>query len=508
MADETPRLDLNTYKQGDTDWDHTDTVEALDEHAIARGPIEERPAEGDYDDELYYATDQRILWGWDADTGDWTARGGLGSENDPVPGTTYRDAVSTAELNDVVWVREGDDPQERLDEPPEDGTVVFDGSHTFVVGDLEITTDGLTVVEPNLKRQDDYLDDEELPVLTVTGDDVTLVRPRIDGNRQGQGSPDSYKWSSDIEIHSAERVTVQGARLQNSARHGILVVGNPGPVRDTTIIDTVVDSPLRYGVSLEGRGTHQDSTVITTRAYESVGRSTLEVNDGVEGAHVINTYGEGHLAESDGGVAAVVTVDDHGGPDQGNRDIVIDGVWGREVDELVFTGTTEVADHHNITFRNVSGPITSTNQIRHISDLTIENWTFEEPETGGQPMALWVHSCDGVEIDGVAFEDPRMGELMRIDNCNDVIVTNVSLPEGVPNAPNDMEGIRYRVTEDDDFSDIQFHHNRLREVPGRSIFFQDFSSSGSLDYIMATNNYGDITDTVGVAEKVIDDNLD
>lgn len=84
MADETPRLNLGTYEQGDENWSHTDTVEAVDEHAIARGPIEDRPDQGEYDDELYYAVDQRVLWRWDEGESDWQIGGGTGSADQPL----------------------------------------------------------------------------------------------------------------------------------------------------------------------------------------------------------------------------------------------------------------------------------------------------------------------------------------------------------------------------------------------------------------------------------------
>ncbi|WP_254522920.1 glycoside hydrolase family 55 protein [Natrinema caseinilyticum] len=94
MADQTPRLGLGTYEQGD-EWDHTDTVEAVDEHAIVHGPIAERPASGDYDDELYHATDQGITWRWDASSDDWTYFSGQGCPGHPVPETSYFEAVQS-----------------------------------------------------------------------------------------------------------------------------------------------------------------------------------------------------------------------------------------------------------------------------------------------------------------------------------------------------------------------------------------------------------------------------
>ncbi|WP_339104085.1 glycosyl hydrolase family 28-related protein [Haloterrigena salinisoli] len=102
MAEYTPRLELGTYEQGE-EWDHTDAVEAVDEHAIVRGPIAERPAAGEYDDELYHATDQGITWRWDAESEDWTYFSGKGSADRPVPGTSHFEGanVETARIVDA-----------------------------------------------------------------------------------------------------------------------------------------------------------------------------------------------------------------------------------------------------------------------------------------------------------------------------------------------------------------------------------------------------------------------
>ncbi len=102
MVEETPRFGLNTYEPGDTDWDHGDTVNAVDELAIARGSIKDRPETGSYDDELYLATDQRVLWRWDDDEADWIAAGGVGSADAPldelVATLVSADSVATDEL--------------------------------------------------------------------------------------------------------------------------------------------------------------------------------------------------------------------------------------------------------------------------------------------------------------------------------------------------------------------------------------------------------------------------
>ena len=95
MANETPRLGLGTFEQGDTDWDHTDAVEALDELAIQRGAIADRPATAAYGGAFYAALDQRILWQWDNGSEEWTAVAGLGSESEPLP-TAFFEAIDAA----------------------------------------------------------------------------------------------------------------------------------------------------------------------------------------------------------------------------------------------------------------------------------------------------------------------------------------------------------------------------------------------------------------------------
>ena len=98
MASPTPRLGLDRFDQGDDNWDHTDTVDTLDELAVETDTIANRPASGDYDDELYLATDQQILYQWDATASDWDAVAGTGTSSNPVPGTTYLNALEAGGL--------------------------------------------------------------------------------------------------------------------------------------------------------------------------------------------------------------------------------------------------------------------------------------------------------------------------------------------------------------------------------------------------------------------------
>ena len=156
MANQTDRFDLQTFDDGETNWDHTDTVEALDELAIGRGPIAARPATGSYDDELYLATDQRILWRWDANAADWKAASGLGSESQPVPGTSHFEALeaASAETDNLnVGFQNGfktftsnyDSLQDALDSPGPRGIVIHDDPEERFINETVNMDPGLTL---------------------------------------------------------------------------------------------------------------------------------------------------------------------------------------------------------------------------------------------------------------------------------------------------------------------------------------------------------------------------
>ena len=103
----TDRFGLNGYDEderwkevgttafnGDPDG-HNDTVALFDELGIDRGSVSERPASGEYDDEMFYAVDQNTLWRWDETATDWEAAAGLGADGESIPGTSFYETVRT-----------------------------------------------------------------------------------------------------------------------------------------------------------------------------------------------------------------------------------------------------------------------------------------------------------------------------------------------------------------------------------------------------------------------------
>ncbi|MEY7851571.1 right-handed parallel beta-helix repeat-containing protein [Natrarchaeobius sp. A-rgal3] len=208
MSDETPRFGLGTYEAGDTEWDHTDTVEAVDEFAVGRGSIENRPDEGAYDDELYLATDQRVLWRWDAGDEDWQPATGLGTETDPLPGTAHLESLEATSVNDVVYVDPDggyDELQSTLDEYGDDPVtvvirpgVVDDVADNLVVpGNTWLRGSGMfgTTV---LKFADDASGDlSNAGLVRIKEDNVVLSDLEVDGNRANvEDTGDEYGFFS------------------------------------------------------------------------------------------------------------------------------------------------------------------------------------------------------------------------------------------------------------------------------------------------------------------------
>lgn len=100
MPDQTPRFGLNNYAIGETPWDHTDAVQLIDELAVERDTIANRPASGSYDDELFLATDQLTLYQWDESAAAWSAVAGLGTSGSPLP--FYASTLNGADLENAT----------------------------------------------------------------------------------------------------------------------------------------------------------------------------------------------------------------------------------------------------------------------------------------------------------------------------------------------------------------------------------------------------------------------
>ncbi|WP_455448316.1 hypothetical protein [Natrinema thermotolerans] len=252
MVKKTPRLNLDDFEPGDKDWDHSDTVNALDEHAIVRGPIADRPAEGDYDDELYHAIDQGITWRWDETAGDWQYFSGQGSSDQPVPGTTHLEAVSTDELL---------------------------GGWDYLVTDttslnnaLSNLSDGETIAVVGTARSDSWLDIDGVSDVKIKGlgKDQSRIKTQ-DGTQVGL-----FRLGASATVHN---ITFEDITLDGNAPNitdetvvrgdGIRAEDVQGlDIRNVRIVDTPNNNNNNDADASVGIGAYYPSTDITIENYE------------------------------------------------------------------------------------------------------------------------------------------------------------------------------------------------------------------------------------------------
>ena len=177
MGDRTPRLGLGTFEPGE-EWDHTDTVEAVDEYAIVHGPIAERPSAGEYDDELYHASDQGITWRWDGSSDDWVYFAGQGSSDRPVPETSHFEAVHAIDARSErspVWNVEAHGIK------GDGATEVGDAVHDLL-GTVAQAGGGIVYFPPGryLLERTPLIGDDT--IIVGTGPSTVLEGPRTGGN--------------------------------------------------------------------------------------------------------------------------------------------------------------------------------------------------------------------------------------------------------------------------------------------------------------------------------------
>lgn len=194
MADQTDRLALDTYSSGESGWSHTDTIDWLDEHGIERDTVGNRPASGTYDDELFYATDEEILYQWDSAGSTWDAIGGPGSASKRAPGTFYREAIDTAEVttDEIDHYSGANDPDADLDTAISNATA----------GDI--------VYLPNGELSDDRTITTRL---AFVGDGGLIYGS---GGATGVGTKISGSWTFD-EMVTLSEVRLTGSLTANTA---------------------------------------------------------------------------------------------------------------------------------------------------------------------------------------------------------------------------------------------------------------------------------------------------
>jgi len=105
MASTSTRFSLNKYSAGDKGWDHSDLVDKFDEYGIERDTVGNRTT-GNYDQQLFYATDENILYIWDdiGETWDVALRLGIDGSHTEKSSTGFGTWISVDSTGQGVLV--------------------------------------------------------------------------------------------------------------------------------------------------------------------------------------------------------------------------------------------------------------------------------------------------------------------------------------------------------------------------------------------------------------------
>ena len=102
MPDPTPRFGLDTFAENESPWSYTDTVEFVDEHAIERGDIGDRPTSGDYVGEFYFAEDELTLYRWNGSS--WDVALSLShSDLTDISSDDHHEKTQPSDINSSNW---------------------------------------------------------------------------------------------------------------------------------------------------------------------------------------------------------------------------------------------------------------------------------------------------------------------------------------------------------------------------------------------------------------------
>lgn len=433
MADRTPRLGLGTYEQGD-EWDHTDTVEAVDEHAIVHGPIAERPTRGDYDDELFHATDQGITWRWDASSEDWAYFSGRGCSEQPVPGTSHVEAATIGHARTKetpVWNVEAHGIEG-------DGTTEVGHAVHHLLERVHQAGGGIVYFPPGrylLERTPLVGDDT---IIAGAGRSTVLEGPRADGDEgrallsnrgyDANGYDGASNWgvrnlridspaSNGIVLAHAENVRVENVYGDAIYYHHVDVVSSKNVVVDgfwaTRGGESDSDAPVQFDNQTDGtvaNGVRDGKGYRTTAGDDTPTRNctlkNFEIdpeNDPEYGVH-IHRDGNESITITDGYIT-------------GCRHSAIRGDTGVLITDLTIDNVSCIDNARGISL----GQLESGRRELTISNVTIRTDDSEVAAGSG----LYASGFDGAELSNVSVEGAFTNAIV-FDDMDDLKMSNVT----------------------------------------------------------------------------------
>lgn len=402
MVEETPRFGLHRYETGDTDWSHGDLVDFVDRRAIEVGSIADRPSTGEYDDELYFATDQGILWRWDADDEDWHGVAGRGSETRPLPGTVHRESVATNELSNVPFVSPGDASLQAA----VDRVASEHGG-------------GLVVLEPGRHDRHDY------PVTVPNG--VSIM-----GAGRGAATPQDDVTGTVLDADGGPALTlgsndhiVAGITVEKLRVAGTVRTQSASYVRDFTVRDVLIVSPDENAGS--GRGLEILTNGLGSGAFlYDVRNVTVESADGYgvyvehDGQATFDRIACYHCGTETDGAQMYFSSANGGGGEATYRQLIAGETKGEPgVDGVVFDGIQFPQIRNPQVERNGGDGLVIQGGEWRCENITIDGGkVFDNAGTGLVVGRGGPHEVKGTDVRDVTFFGNGEGDVRWSGNVN------------------------------------------------------------------------------------------
>jgi hypothetical protein len=334
-----------------------------------------------------------------------------------------------------------------------------------------------------------------VPVLRVESEQVTITDFYLRGNAD---TVSQDRRAPLIEIRRG-RFRIERGVLENSSKDGVMVSpkSGAGNLADGVVRDLVGRGVVRDVVSLSGDGTKgcrvRNILVENIRGFGSELRGTVEVSDGSENITVRKVYAENCVYAID--------IQDHGQELQINRNIVIDDVYALNCRHAIRNANHDFG-HANVSISNITAeqcerPLELSNTDR----LSVRNIHIIDQTGTGDAIA--VVNCHGVSIRDVTLTNGAAeGAGLLIENCGDILVDGVAL---LGKTPGLSCGVRYLLSKDETFSNLQIRGVTARDVRDAGILLE--SKRGVLSDYIVSGNIAQVTDRIQGDNRLVSDNL-
>lgn len=318
--------------------------------------------------------------------------------------------------DDIQFSGDAADLQRRIDEAPEDATVLCDDQRCLVISKT------ITIRKPlTLKGLKARLPDTlgRTPMIIVAAERVNLENIELHGNFDTVSQTERAPM---IWVQKG-RFSVRHCSFHDATKDGIMVT----PVQDG---DDIVDGSIsdiqafrmgRDAVSISGGNKGQkvrNVTVENVSLKRGYLRGSVEVSDGTDRITVRRVYAEN--------ARYAIDVQDHKGDSAANTNILFDDVEAVKCQHLIRTANSPRGHAHltlrKLTARNCDAPV----QISNTKHVTVEDLTIEcKPESSQPPISL--KNCQLVTLKRVAIKGlPTTVEPLRKNGSTDVTIDGLT----------------------------------------------------------------------------------